>query len=447
MWNAGAVALTAALTIVSVHQATRWALLHSLDELLVEDTEEIRLALRDLKYDDSEFRDELNRKAIGHRRHEWFVKLLAGNGDVIWRSINAPLTTPEPPARSANQFGTAGLFRHFTSAIEDDSSVRWLRVGASMQPLSQELQRIDRIALIAWLLSLGIAPMMGWFLSGRALLPLKSMVQTASALRPNHLSERLANRGAGDELDQLALTVNSLLDRIASDVGEKHDFLANAAHELRTPLAAIRTTADVALVSDRSGEEYRELLVQMMEQTDHLSGVVNQLLLLSESSLPASLQVRAPFALNELVAKSTEILTVVAESNHVSLRVDRNDSISIVGDRNQWIQVLNNLVGNAIKYTTAGGRISVDLRSVQVDQAVCAQLSVSDTGMGIDADDVSRIFDRFYRTQQTRARLANVTGSGLGLSICRAVVEGHGGTIQCESQLGQGSVFTIHLPL
>lgn len=448
IWNAGAVALTAALTIVSVHQATRWALFHGFDELLVEDAEEVRLALRDLKFEEADFRDELNRKAIGHRRHKWFVKLLDAQGTMIWASIDSPQQTVAPSNSLGDQYGVAGSFRHFTRPVEDDSQIRWIRVGASIQPLTLELQRIDRIAFVTWLLSLGIAPLMGWFLSGRALLPLRSMVSTAAQLQPDHLTERLPHRGADDELDQLAVTINSLLDRIATDVREKHDFLANAAHELRTPLAAIRTTADVALVADRSGEEYRDLLVQMIEQTDLLSGVVDQLLLLSESSLPPRTQCRAAFSMSELVAKATEILVVVAESNDIALAVGRNDTIQIVGNRDQWIQVLNNLIGNAIKYTPSGGSISVDLQKVESESdGELAQLTISDTGIGILPTEVNRVFERFFRASQFPVKLTKVVGTGLGLSICRSVVEAHGGTITCESEVGKGSRFIIRLPL
>ena len=447
MWNAGAVSLTAAITIIAVHQATRWELINSLDELLVEDAEEIRLALKDLAVDGSEFQDELNRKALGHRRHEWFVKLLSADGDLIWASVKAPPKMLAALDPTGNRFITTGPFRQYTRSVEDDSRVRWIRIGASMDSLTEELQRIDRIAIITWLLSLGIAPLLGWILSGRALRPLRTMVHTAAALHPGQLGERLPIRDADDELDQLAKTINLLLDRIATDVGEKHDFLANAAHELRTPLAAIRATADVALVSNRSGDEYRELVAQIMEQTDALGGIVNQLLLLSESSLPARIENRKSFSLDEVVSKSADIFRAVAESNDVSLKIDRNDPVAIVGNRDQWIQVLNNLIDNAIKYSLGGGRVAVDLRRIEAqDNPTKVQLSISDTGIGIHAEDIERVFDRFYRADRSRTRLTNVSGTGLGLAICKAVVESHGGTIRCSSRPGQGTVFMIQLP-
>jgi len=448
MWNAGAVALTAAITIIAIHQATRWELIGSLDELLVEDGAEIRLALQDLPVASKEFQDELNRKAIGHRRHEWFAKLLTADGDLIWASLKAPLKPLAALNRTGDLFTTSERFRLYTCRVQDDSPVRWIRIGASMDPLIQELHRIDRIAFITWLMSLGIAPILGWFLSFRALSPLRTMVQTAATLHPGQLGKRLPDRDADDELDHLAKTINSLLDRLAADVGEKHDFLANAAHELRTPLAAIRATADVALVSNRTGDDYRELVAQIMEQTDALSGIVSQLLLLSESSLPVRIENRRPFSLDQVVSKSADIFRAVAETHNVSLKIDRADQVKIIGNRDQWIQVLNNLIDNAIKYSPSGGRIAIDLRQIDDHESQSrVQLSISDTGIGIQRDDIARIFERFYRADRSRTRLSDVSGTGLGLAICKAVVESHGGTIACSSRLGQGTVFMIQVPI
>lgn len=152
--------------------------------------------------------------------------------------------------------------------------------------------------------------------------------------------------------------------------------------------------------------------------------------------------------MSELVAKATEILVVVAESNDIALAVGRNDTIQIVGNRDQWIQVLNNLIGNAIKYTPSGGSISVDLQKVESESdGELAQLTISDTGIGILPTEVNRVFERFFRASQFPVKLTKVVGTGLGLSICRSVVEAHGGTITCESEVGKGSRFIIRLPL
>ena len=446
-WSAVLVATTAAITISVVHQATRWSMIQNLDASLREDSEEIRLALDDLDYRSEQFQQEFNRKAIGHRRLDWFCKLFNENGELLWGSINAPERMIAPLAKPHLELVTVDNYRYLTIRVKADPPPYWLRVGASIEPMLSELGQIDRVALMTGLISLLIAPVLGWVVSGRELDPLREMVETAATINPTILSQRLAIRGAHSELDQLALTINSLLDRIGSYVDEKRDFLANAAHELRTPLAAIRATADVALVSSRTEDEYRELVVQIMEQTDSLSAIVNQLLLLSESTFPESSSNFKAFAFDEIITKSVDIFRAVAENNNVYLHIKTNSTIILVGNRDQWIQVMNNLIDNAIKYTPSGGSVEIEstlITSTGGDDTV--RLIVRDTGIGIDAAEVQRIFNRFYRADRSRTRLIEVSGTGLGLSICKAVVEGHRGTIRCESQPSQGTSFIIEVP-
>lgn len=443
-------AITAAISIAVVHQAMRWAMSQSLDAMLIEDAEEIKLTLRDLSYESSELRDEFNRRARGHRRHEWYCKLFDGKGDLLWRSVNAPEKTLAVLEEVPIRVRTTADVRQVTLRIDQGGPVHWIRVGASMDPLLQELRVFDRIVFFAIILTLCAAPLLGWYLSGRELEPLHDMVTTASRLTPNELSARLPIRGEHSELDRLAITVNRLLDRIAEYVAEKRDFLADSAHELRTPLAAIRATGDIALSSERSASECRDLVVHIVEQTDSLSMIVNQLLLLSESSMPTNSSVRRKFNLNEIVVKSVDIFQAVAETKGVSLSVEHIAQAELMGNRDQWIQVLNNLIDNALKYTPLGGRVTVSLSTIISDQSdpavTMARLIVRDTGIGIEEDDMPKVFQRFFRADRSRTRLADVPGTGLGLSICKAVVESHGGTIQCESKLGVGTTFEVNVP-
>ncbi len=450
MGSAMAMVITAAISIALVHQAMRWAMSQSLDALLIEDAEEIRLSLRDLGYESSVLRDEFNRRARGHRRHEWYCKLFDANGELLWSSVNAPPITLAELEEAPIRVRTTADVRQVTLRLEDGEPVRWIRVGASMGPLLQELMVFDRIVLVAITLSLCAAPVLGWFLSGRELEPLHDMVRTASGLMPNDMSARMPIRGEHNELDSLAITINRLLDRIAEYVAEKRDFLADSAHELRTPLAAIRATGDIALSSNRSVNECRELMVQIVEQADSLSMIVNQLLLLSESSMPATSAVRKAFMLNEIVAKSIDIFQAVAETKEVGLILEHNAPAQLLGNRDQWIQVLNNLIDNALKYTPQGGTVFISLTTFTSDDfqpgVTLARLIVRDTGIGIEEEDIAKVFQRFFRADRSRTRLTDVPGSGLGLSICRAVVESHGGSIRCESKLGEGTTFEVLVP-
>ena len=287
------------------------------------------------------------------------------------------------------------------------------------------------------------APFCGYWLAGIATKDLESLTATAARLRPARLDERLPYHGANDEFDRLALTINGLLDRIAAYLAEKRSFLANAAHELRTPIAAIRSSIEVALGADRSKDDYRHLLEELIEETASLETLVNQVLLLSEATGALERDVRGEAPLSSIVAKSVEMFHGVAEQKGVRLAASIAEGIVVPGDKQHLRQVVNNLVDNAVKYCRIGEEVIVSLADDPARRAVV--LEVRDTGPGIVADDVPRVFERFFRGD--RARQRNETrGTGLGLSICQTIVEAHGGTIRCDSREGAGATFTVSLP-
>jgi heavy metal sensor kinase len=318
-------------------------------------------------------------------------------------------------------------------------------VGASLEFLQADMARIDRLVASAAGAVLLVAPLCGYWLAGRAIRPLAQIIRTTERLRPAKLDERLPLRGTGDELDQLSHTVNRLLDRIGLYLEEKRDFLANAAHELRTPLAAIRSSVEVALSSDRSLEEYGELLNELIDECAALEVLVNQLLLLAETDADR-LRVHADrVALNDVVEKSVEMFQGAAEYRGITLIAGPLPEATVEGNRHHLRQVLNNLLDNAIKFTNGGGQICVQLqRNATIQQVV---LRVADTGTGISDADLPHVFERFFRGDRSRQREGATRGTGLGLSICQAVVQSHGGQITLESTAGKGTTVTVSLPL
>jgi two-component system, OmpR family, heavy metal sensor histidine kinase CusS len=283
------------------------------------------------------------------------------------------------------------------------------------------------------------------------------MIRTTARLRPGELEARVPVRGTGDELDRLAQTINGLLDRISDYLRQEQDFLANAAHELRTPLAAIRSSVEVALNTDRSQDEYRELLGLVIDQCLTLQALVNQLLLLAESDADRLKTDAAPVHLDRLLYQAIEMFEGVAEERGVAIEVGEVATVSIAGNRHHLRQVLNNLLDNAIKFTAEryaappaanaapSGKVTVALK--RDEQAGRCELRIHDNGVGINAADLPRIFDRFYRVDKSRSRDALAGGTGLGLSICRAIVEAHQGTIRATSELERGTTFIVSLPL
>jgi heavy metal sensor kinase len=450
IWNSLVMALVALAALVGLRVGVSRVLLLELDQRLAADAREIELTLAALAAPSQELFDELNRKAQGHALEGWFVQLLDAAGNQTFASLgglptgatlpvggSVPAGKPQPPA-------TWGQHRILQHVQAGEPRYRIL-VGASLQPIQTDIDRIDRLMLAGAGVMLLLAPLGGYWLAGRVTRPFARMIQTMTRLRPSELDERLPLRNTGDELDQLALTFNGLLDRIADYLNEHRDFLANAAHELRSPLAAIRSTVEVALHSERTREEYEELLQGVIAEDTSLEVLVNQLLLLAETEADRITGVGEEVSLDEVVVKSVEMFRAVAESRGQDFRLLPPAPVRLHGHRHHLRQLLNNLLDNAIKFTPAGGRIVIDLNRDDVRQQ--AVLHVQDTGIGVNPDDVQRMFQRFYRVDKSRRRDPATHGSGLGLSICKAVVEAHGGQISVTSQPGAGTTFTVCLPL
>ena len=443
-WNAVVVILTAVVTLLGLRQGVRWAILHEMDTILTEDAAEIALGLQ--QRPSSEFdqlTEDLHRKAIGHRHHGWFVHLLAEDGSIVWQSdpAHAGIAAPAGETLSPTTIGNVRVTQQKVAVRS--SPVATIRVGATLNFLREEMARIDRLVLIAAGAVLVVAPLCGYWLARRAARTLGEIIHTAARLRPSRLDERLPVHGTGDELDELAITVNRLLDRVAAYLAEKQDLLANSAHELRTPLAAIRSSVEVALNSDRTRDEYEELLLDVIDRSAALETLVNQLLLISESEADRFKLEREPVRFHDIVARAMEMFRGVAESRDLTLSLNRLDKSIVPGNGLHLRQVVNNLVDNAIKYTKAGGRIDVDLTVVD---GTC-RFMVRDTGPGVIPADLPHIFERFYRADRSRTRDGCPEGNGLGLSICKAVVTAHDGAIDCASHIGTGTTMTVTLPL
>ncbi len=462
LWNFAAGVLTAVGILVAVREGVRYTLINDLDQALREDLREIKADFQAPgRQDRRAFQDELNRKAATHDYHGWFVRFLGPGGRPIWSSQNTPEDLP--PFTTEQQ--AAAVFHVAQNRIRYETvasagEVIAIAVGCNEGFIDHDMARIDRLVLIVAGIVVLVAPIGGYLLAGRTTKILADLIHTTDRLRPSELKERLPIRGTGDELDALARTINGLLDRIADYLQQKHDFLANAAHELRTPLAAIRSSVEVAASGQRNEQEYRELLDEVIEQCSALQSLVNQLLLLAESDADRLITSAEPISLDELVGRAIDMFQAVAEFRGIQLTANRPPPIAVLGNRHHLRQVLNNLLDNAIKFTAArfdalqpagaqrpegGGRI--DVRLLRDDQRQVAVLRIADNGIGISPESLPKVFDRFYRADRSRQREGGPGGSGLGLSICQAIVAAHHGTIRAASEPGRGVTFTITLPL
>jgi heavy metal sensor kinase len=279
----------------------------------------------------------------------------------------------------------------------------------------------------------------GYLLAGRALQPVASITALAGSVSAADLHTRLDLNLPDDELGRLARTFDGMLGRIEDAFERQRRFTGDAAHELRTPLSFIRSQVDLALARERSPDEYREALQAIDGDLGRLTGLVGTLLMLARSDSGHVPLERAPLDLTATVGLIIEQYRPLADEAGITL-VDESGSAELIGDEDLIIQVLVNLLDNAIAHTPADGRITVGCRT----DGDWAHLCVADTGHGISIEHQSLVFDRFYRVDEGRSR--HIGGAGLGLSICRAIVEAHGGSIALSSRPGAGTTVEIRLP-
>lgn len=449
VWNTAVVLLAILSSLLGVRLGLRWALFSEADTVLRGEVREVAIALRDQYPDVDAVVAELRRKAISHEERGWFTLLLAGDGRTIWRSASCPPEVFGLPitAPDRNEVITqVERFRYARRRITDPNQEPFhVRIGFDTSYLEDTIDTVTRLLLP---LAAGLAlatPVVGYWLAVRATRPVADILRTSERLRPSRLGDRLTVHGTQDELDLLSLTINRLLDQVAGHVERQQQFVADAAHELRGPLAAMRSLVEVAISQDRSTDAYRETLAEVLEEVRHLSKLTNDLLLLAETGDEARQRPRESVDLTMLARQAVAMFSGAAEERSIALALDAGCGPLVTpGDSGQLRQVLGNLLDNAIRFTPAGGRVTVTVGSdAKHDEAV---ITVRDTGAGIDARHLGRVFDRFYTADVARSRAEPARGGGLGLSICRTIVERHGGRISVESGLGRGTEFTVRLP-
>ena len=316
-----------------------------------------------------------------------------------------------------------------------------VQVGMSLKNMHETRRSFLIITLVTLPIALLLAGGGGWLLARRALKPVDNMTEAADRISAEALSDRLEETGAGDELDHLAKTLNSMLSRLDSAFSQIRRFSADASHELQTPLTILKGELEVALRSERTPEEYRRILNSALEEIDRIAHLVEGLLLLSRADAGVLRMDRKPVDLSQLVKDIHDRAKILADTRGVILRLDQVEPASMPGDYERLGRLLLNLVENGIKYTRTGGQVALSLKKEQKEVLI----KITDTGIGIPPDEQAQIFQPFYRTNEARAQ--GQGGVGLGLSIAGSIAEAHGGRIEVESTPGQRTVFTVFLPI
>ncbi len=325
--------------------------------------------------------------------------------------------------------------------MQSNRVINMIQVGMSLKSINETYLRF--LLIMAGVLPIGLvlAASGGWLLAHRALKPVDRMTAAARRISAEHLSQRVEETGTGDELDNLAKTLNQMLTRLDAAFSQIRRFSADASHELQTPLTILKGELEVVLRSTRTAEEYRATLESALEEVDRIAHLVEGLLLLARAEAGVLRMDRQEVDLGQVIEEVYLRLKPLADSHNIELRLGAIEPLSIQGDRERLQRMTSNLVDNAIKYTGAKGRVTLGLQH----DSRWASILVSDTGSGIAVEEQKHIFQAFYRTSEARSLAER--GTGLGLSIAQSIAVAHGGTIQVESAPGQGSSFRVSIPI
>lgn len=431
--------------------AMRASLYHAIDEALEDRVGGVRTFMEKQISSLSvpEIRDEFREHSVLGPGGDLF-QVCNETGQFLYRSI--PLETNSVPVAlpgtlDTSRFETLNIqghmLRFYSQRIAVNGKAYTVQVAAPVDEALEAMERFRVILAFAAPLLLIAASAGGYWISRRALAPVDEISRAAQRISIENLSDRLQIPQTGDQLQRLSETLNDMLSRLEASVRRITQFTADASHELRAPVSLIRTTAEVAaLKRDRPANEYLEALDEIQEEAERTSQVVDSLMLLARTDSGKEMLDCVPVDACAIVRGAAEQGERLAQNHGVGFSIDLpHSSIPIQADAEALRRALLILMDNAAKYTPSGGSIRVSL----APRDGFAEASVSDTGIGIDPQDMPLLFDRFWRADKARSREQG--GTGLGLSIAKWIVDMHGGSISVQSELGKGSVFKIQVPL
>jgi len=312
-----------------------------------------------------------------------------------------------------------------------------LQDGADAAPVRRAVAHLRSALLLVIPIILALCVAGGYWMSAWALIPVNEVTAALARIEPRDLRQRLPLARVHDEAGRLIAAINQLLERLERASAAQQRFVSEAAHELRTPLAVLRSGLEVTLQRSRGAEESRVALEQAMGEVERLCAIAEDLLTLARLESEPAVE-RAPVDLSDIAAEASALAQTLAEARHQELASDAHRGIVVQGSAGDLRRVVLNLLDNAVKFTPAGGRIEIEVSA----HGPTALLSVRDNGPGIDPRDLDHIFDPFYRS-----RSANGSGSGLGLALSREIVRRHGGVIQAANRTAGGCEIQLRLPL
>ena len=408
----------------------------------------------------------MNLKPIGK-----FIQVLDESGNIGRKSDNLKnvqlpisLTALKNASRGLitfetnRSFGNTPLRMITFPVVENNHVTKIVQIASSLEEVEDALNTLFIILIITVPLALMVASLGGQFLAHKALKPVDHITQTARMITSQNLNQRIIPLKVKDEISRLIETFNEMISRLDQSFRQIKQFSSDASHELKTPLTILKGEVEVTLRKERSSQEYQQTLKSNLEEINRMSQIVEDLLLLSKADTGQIRLNKEDINLTEILNDVVAQIELLARSKGLHLSTsNHHQDIYILGDVLRIRELLMNLIENGIKYTEEGGSIHISLQKEAPppvlnlsewegrEKGKFVKIIVSDTGIGIAKEDQERIFNRFFRVDKARSREQG--GSGLGLSICKWIVEAHQGEIEVESELGKGSSFTVKLPL
>lgn len=379
-----------------------------------------------------------------------YVRLISAGGEVLYRSPNfeghhrLPVHLPDEVAEttfSRDWDGRPSRTRYAPLVKPEGTLSGWLEVTGFEWSLHQELERLGQALVLSIVVGMLLAIAGGFLLSRRALQPVAALTEAANTIKATDLSARLPTHfGVRDELTDLTETFNSMIERLEASFNRERRFSSNAAHELLTPLTTMRSSVEVVLRKEREAARYQKTLRTILVDMEEMSETIRGLLELSRAERLAELP-RERVDLGRLSRDHAARFQGRAASRDIEQQLCVAPAVYVMGDASHLGEVIDNLLDNALKYTPAGGRITLEVTGDGQE----ARLRVCDTGIGFTEEQAGQLFDRFYRADTSEVQAQ--TGSGLGLTVVQTIVQAYGGTLTARSEgLHQGSTFEVCFP-
>ena len=445
-WYAAIFAVSSLLAFAVVYALISAVLAERSDEELRQDLDEYAMHWRQEGFERVTREMGLDSRGDEARKHYFRLWRSAGTQQVLLASSDLaawpglePLPAP-PRANRTPVLQTSELPAHAAAVRRVSGHLGpdvWLEIGRSLGDDAELLREVLRGFALALTGVLLFGGPIGWFMARRALRGVREVTRTADQIADGAFERRVPVGAAGDELAQLARTFNTMLDRIQALIIGMRDMADNLAHDLRSPIGRIRAGAEMSLGDGKAGAAHEVWAVNTIEECDRLLEMLNTTLDIAESDSGAARLKLDSVDIAELASSAGELFQTVAEDRGIHMSTSTAEPCWVEGDRQRLQRVVANLLDNALKYTPAGGKVSVAAHA----QAERVFLNIEDTGVGIAPGDLPHIFQRFYRCDRSRSQ----RGVGLGLALALAFVRAHGGEIKVTSTLGKGSRFTVML--